>query len=135
MHNLQITHPITLIIIYIWKMRLAQQIASCMIFKSMKLHESEMTFSNLVRFGAALPAIGGICVLYGCAGPMPAANPNKAWVGLQEEPTTTLMAEAVDGKQLDDGRYFQVSAGEHTLLTRLFVEGGGTVTAGHVTSA
>lgn len=92
--------------------------------------EHDMTLGNLVKTGAALPVIGGLCILCGCASPMPTANPNEAWVGLREEPTTTLMAEAVDGKRLDDGRYFQVSAGEHTLLTRLFVEGDGDSNGG-----
>ncbi|NIF24988.1 hypothetical protein F3J44_01200 [Pantoea sp. Tr-811] len=77
------------------------------------------------RWGSLLPALGVLGVLGGCAGPMPKASPDEAWVGLREEPTTTLMAETLDGKRLDDGRYFEVPKGQHTLGATLFVEGSG----------
>ena len=72
-----------------------------------------------------VPLLGVLSTLGGCAGQMPKASPDEAWVGLKEEPTTTVMAETVDGKRLDDGRYFEVSAGKHTLGATLFVEGEG----------
>lgn len=77
------------------------------------------------RWGLALPLLGALGVLAGCAGPMPKASPDEAWVSLREEPTTTLMAETLDGKRLGDGRYFEVPKGQHTLGSTLYVEGDG----------
>lgn len=72
-----------------------------------------------------LPVLGLVAALSGCAGPMPKADPNEAWIGLQEEPSGTLLAEDVDGKRLNDGRYFDVKPGAHTLDVDLIVEGTG----------
>lgn len=77
------------------------------------------------RWGLALPLLGALGVLAGCAGPMPKASPDEAWVSLREEPTTTLMAETLDGKRLSDGRFFEVPKGQHTLGSTLYVEGDG----------
>lgn len=77
------------------------------------------------RWGVVIPLLGALGVLGGCAGPMPKASPDEAWVSLREEPTTTLMAETLDGKRLDDGRYFEVPKGQHTLGSTMFVEGDG----------
>jgi hypothetical protein len=56
---------------------------------------------------------------------MPKADPSEAWIGLQEEPSGVLMAEDLDGKRLNDGRYFEVRPGAHTLDLDLIVERGG----------
>ena len=57
------------------------------------------------RWRVVIPLLGALGVLGGCAGPMPKAAPDEAWVSLREEPTTTLMAETLDGKRLSDGRF------------------------------
>jgi hypothetical protein len=72
-----------------------------------------------------LPLLGVVAVLSACAGPMPKADPSEAWIGLQEEPSGVLMAEDLDGKRLNDGRYFDVKPGAHTLDVNLIVEGSG----------
>nr|WP_201168502.1 hypothetical protein [Pseudomonas sp. S31] len=77
------------------------------------------------KWGLVIPLLGVLGALAGCAGPMPKASPDEAWVSLREEPTTTLMAETLDGKRLSDGRFFEVPAGKHKLGATLFVEGDG----------
>lgn len=72
-----------------------------------------------------VPLLGLVAVLSACAGPMPKADPSEAWIGLQEEPSGVLMAEDLDGKRLNDGRYFDVKPGAHTLAVELIVEGNG----------
>ncbi|WP_346830380.1 hypothetical protein ABDX87_25510 [Pseudomonas abietaniphila] len=72
-----------------------------------------------------VPMLGLVAVLSACAGPMPKAGPSEAWIGLQEEPSGVLMAEDLDGKRLNDGRYFDVKPGAHTLDVDLIVEGSG----------
>ncbi|MHB9799531.1 PA0061/PA0062 family lipoprotein [Pseudomonas sp. MT3] len=69
-----------------------------------------------------------LALLGGCAGPLPAHDPQMAWVDLYTTPGKTLMAERLDGKSVNDGRYFQVSPGRHELLVRFQYEvpsGGG----------
>ena len=39
---------------------------------------------------------------------------------MQEEAPNDLMAERVDGKRVDDGRYFEVTPGDHRLDVTLF---------------
>lgn len=57
-----------------------------------------------------------LALLGACAGPLPAPDPQQAWVELHAEmPSDLLMAERLDGKRLDDGRYFQVRPGAHRL--------------------
>lgn len=72
-----------------------------------------------------VPMLGLVAVLSACAGPMPKADPSEAWIGLQEEPSGVLMAEDLDGKRLNDGRYFDVKPGAHKLDVDLIVEGNG----------
>lgn len=72
-----------------------------------------------------IPMLGLVAVLSACAGPMPKADPGEAWIGLQEEPSGVLMAEDLDGKRLNDGRYFEVKPGAHRLDMNLIVEGYG----------
>jgi hypothetical protein len=72
-----------------------------------------------------IPMLSVVALLSACAGPMPKADPSEAWIGLQEEPSGTLMAEDIDGKRLNDGRYFEVTPGSHKLDVNLIVEGSG----------
>lgn len=72
-----------------------------------------------------VPLLGLVAVLSACAGPMPKADPSEAWIGLQEEPSGVLMAEDLDGKRLNDGRYFDAKPGAHTLDVELIVAGNG----------
>lgn len=72
-----------------------------------------------------VPMLGLVAVLSACAGPMPKADPSEAWIGLQEEPAGTWMAEDLDGKRLNDGRYFEVKPGAHKLDLDLIVESTG----------
>ncbi|MFZ4962679.1 hypothetical protein ACL9RJ_00300 [Pseudomonas sp. Mn2068] len=62
-----------------------------------------------------LPTLGLAFLLSACAGPMPKADPSQAWIGLQQETPNDLLAEKVDGKSIDDGRFFEVSPGAHKL--------------------
>ncbi|WDH37724.1 hypothetical protein [Pseudomonas chlororaphis] len=72
-----------------------------------------------------IPALSLVLLLSACAGPMPKADPNEAWISLEEEGSSDLMAERVDGKNVDDGRYFEVQPGAHRLDVTLFEEVGG----------
>lgn len=72
-----------------------------------------------------IPALGLACLLSACAGPMPQPDPSEAWIGSQEEGSNDLMAERVDGRKVDDGRYFQVKPGAHRLDVTLFEESVG----------
>jgi len=51
---------------------------------------------------------------------MPKADPSEAWIGLKEEAPNDLLAERVDGKRVDDGRFFEVTPGDHRLDVTLF---------------
>ena len=63
----------------------------------------------------ALPLLAALALLGACAGPLPKPDPQQAWVEFRVQPGELLMAERLDGKRLDDGRYFQVSPGAHRL--------------------
>ena len=69
-----------------------------------------------------IPALGVVLLLSACAGPIPKADPSEAWIGLKEEAPNDLMAERVDGHRVDDGRYFEVTPGDHRLDVTLFEE-------------
>lgn len=61
----------------------------------------------------ALSALGA------CASPLPPKDPKQAWVDLYTmTPGRVIMADRLDGKRLDDGRYFQVTPGKHELIVR-----------------
>lgn len=66
-----------------------------------------------------LPGLGLVGLLSACAGPLPKADPSQAWIGLAQESPNDLLADSVDGKRLEDGRYFQVSPGAHRLQMAL----------------
>ncbi|AZD07893.1 lipoprotein, putative [Pseudomonas chlororaphis] len=72
-----------------------------------------------------IPALSLVLLLSACAGPMPQPDPSQAWISLEEEGPSDLMAERVDGKNVDDGRYFEVQPGAHRLDVTLFEEVGG----------
>ena len=63
---------------------------------------------------APLLALG----LIGCAGPLPAPDPDMAWVELTAQPSDIFMSDQLDGERTPDGRYFQVSPGAHELEAR-----------------
>lgn len=63
----------------------------------------------------ALLLLAALSLLGACASPLPAPDPQQAWIDLRTEPGELLMAEKLDGRRLDDGRYFQVSPGAHRL--------------------
>jgi hypothetical protein len=68
-----------------------------------------------------------LVLLSACAGPLPRADPLQAWVAVQGAPGDSLMAARLDGLAVNDGRYFQLTPGAHTLQVRLQFElpGGG----------
>ncbi|MGL4316023.1 MAG: hypothetical protein ACRCTL_05360 [Pseudomonas sp.] len=74
-----------------------------------------------------------LCSLFGlvaCASPLPTPDPQKAWVDLHALPGHLLMAHTLDGRDLRDGRFFQVAPGVHELEARFQFDvnngGGGT---------
>ncbi|WP_312956832.1 PA0061/PA0062 family lipoprotein [Stutzerimonas nitrititolerans] len=56
--------------------------------------------------------------LAGCSLWMPKPDPAQAWIELAPHQETDLQALAVDGRRLDDDRYFQVQPGSRTLDMR-----------------
>ncbi|NWA04020.1 PA0061/PA0062 family lipoprotein [Pseudomonas gingeri] len=56
--------------------------------------------------------------LGGCVSPLPAVDPQMAWIDMGTHTGTLVMAESVDKKRLDDGRFFQVTPGAHELTVR-----------------
>lgn len=66
-------------------------------------------------------------LLGACASPLPEPDSQQAWVELYSTADTLLMADRLDGKRWPDGRYFQVTPGQHELQTRFQFEvrGGG----------
>jgi len=63
-------------------------------------------------------ALTALTALTGCAGPMPAVDPQQAWVDMRTITGKMVMADKVDGVTTYDGRYFQVSPGSHKLQVR-----------------
>lgn len=63
------------------------------------------------------------------ATPLPAVNPQMAWVDFATPSPggKVLMADRLDNQRLPDGRYFQVTPGRHELTVRFDFEvmGGG----------
>lgn len=62
-----------------------------------------------------IPGLSLICLLSACAGPMPKADPSEAWIGLEQPSSADLLAQRVDGRNVNDGRYFEVKPGAHRL--------------------
>lgn len=62
-------------------------------------------------------------LLSACAStPLPSHDPKMAWVDLQTQTGKLVMAERLDNKRLNDGRYFQVAPGSHELMVRFDFE-------------
>ncbi len=58
-----------------------------------------------------------------CASPMPPVDQKQAWVDFYTiTPGKLVMAESLDGKRLQDGRFFQVTPGKHELVVRFDYE-------------
>ncbi|KPG96956.1 hypothetical protein BJN42_15670 [Pseudomonas koreensis] len=74
-----------------------------------------------------IPILTLAALLSGCAGPMPKADPSKAWVSFREESQGSLLAEKLDGQRLNDGRFFEVPPGAHRLDVALFTNGPGDI--------
>lgn len=72
-----------------------------------------------------------LLLLGACASPLPARDPGMAWVDLYTSASDLLMAEELDGKRVNDGRYFQITPGAHELIARFQfeVQGGGSLMA------
>ncbi|KMT56507.1 PA0061/PA0062 family lipoprotein [Pseudomonas fildesensis] len=70
-----------------------------------------------------LPAVA--LLLSACAStPIPPVDPQQAWVDFAT-PTPgakLVMAQRLDGKNLNDGRYFQMPPGSHELMVRFDFE-------------
>ncbi len=64
-----------------------------------------------------------LSLLGGCSLWMPRHDPSQAWIEL--DPAADMQALAVDGRELDDGRYFQISPGSHSLDVRYRFEVSG----------
>ncbi|KJZ36788.1 hypothetical protein LOY55_00440 [Pseudomonas sp. B21-040] len=68
-------------------------------------------------------------VVAGCQSPLPPVDPQMAWVDFSVPfpNDKLLMAERLDKRRLNDGRFFQVTPGSHELLVRFDFEipGGG----------
>jgi hypothetical protein len=69
-------------------------------------------------------------VVTGCSSPLPAVNPQMAWVDFSTPfpNDKLLMAERLDNVRSRDGRFFQVTPGSHELTVRFDFEvpGGGS---------
>ena len=68
------------------------------------------------------PLLAGVCLLSACAGPMPKADPSEAWIGLRDDNQDVVLAERVDGKNINDGRFFEVKPGRHDLEVMVYDE-------------
>jgi hypothetical protein len=56
--------------------------------------------------------------LAGCASPLPAVDPNMAWVDMHTFTGRLVMSDKLDGETTPDGRYFQITPGRHELTVR-----------------
>ncbi|MNG86059.1 hypothetical protein D3C76_410990 [compost metagenome] len=64
-----------------------------------------------------------LSTLGACVSPLPPADPKQAWIELSTiTPGRVIMADRLDGKRLNDGRYFQVTPGKHELVVRFDYE-------------
>ena len=63
-------------------------------------------------------------VAAGCQVPIPAANPQMAWVDFSTPfpNDRLLLAERLDKQRLVDGRFFEVTPGSHELIVRFDFE-------------
>lgn len=79
----------------------------------------------------ALLLLLGCATLAACSStPIPPVDPAKAWVDMFTTTGRLVMAQSLDGHQLNDGRYFQITPGSHELEVRFDYEiyaGGGMI--------
>jgi hypothetical protein len=75
--------------------------------------------TNPLQSILTIAAIGMTCVLAGCAGPMPKADPSLASISLHDAVPDAMFAQQVDGQTVKDNRYFAVPAGQHQLSVML----------------
>ena len=61
-------------------------------------------------------------LLCGCSLLMPRHDPGQAWIELHEREEGRLEAVQVDGKTLEEDRFFQIPPGRHELQVRLRFE-------------
>jgi hypothetical protein len=88
--------------------------------KSTPQHSCKPLLEPSMRIVFTLVALS---LLGGCSLWMPRHDPSQAWIEL--DPAADMQALAVDGRELDDGRYFQISPGSHTLDVRYRFEVSG----------
>lgn len=72
-----------------------------------------------------LLALTLLASLTACASKLPAPDPRMAWIDIIPDPSDTLMANRLDDKRWNDGRYYQVMPGKHELELRYQFEVGG----------
>lgn len=63
--------------------------------------------------------------LTACASKLPEPDPRMAWIDVVPDPADTLMANRLDDRRWNDGRYYQVLPGKHELELRYQFEVGG----------
>ena len=67
----------------------------------------------------ALTVLLAAALLSGCANtPIPPVDPQQVWVEMFTRTGTLVMADRLDRKRLNDGRYFQFPPGAHELIVR-----------------
>lgn len=75
--------------------------------------------------------ITALITLAGCAiPPLPPVDAQQAWVEMFTYTGNLVMADKLDGKRWDDGRYFQVQPGRHELQVRFDYESYGGAFSG-----
>ena len=82
-----------------------------------------------------LPLLASLALLGACASPLPAPDPQQAWVAMPSTPGELLMAEMVGRERVRDGRYFQLEPGAQRLRGSYRFEviaGGGGLESGRV---
>lgn len=75
-------------------------------------------------------------VVAGCQSPLPAVNPQMAWIDFSTPfpNDKLLMAERLDKQRMRDGRFFQVTPGSHELVVRFDFEVPGSGGMGMMSS-
>ncbi|WP_223113670.1 hypothetical protein [Pseudomonas syringae] len=75
-----------------------------------------------------LSVITLLLTVSGCAAVIPEPDNASSVVYLSADTGNTLLAERVDGSTVDDGRYFKVASGRHTLELLVLTELNGDST-------
>lgn len=72
--------------------------------------------------------LAALCTLAACTTPLPTADNQQVWVDMGTATGKLVMADRLDNRKLNDGRYFQFPPGSHELIVRFDFEvpsGGG----------